>query len=408
MSNASKSLAGRKILLGVSGGIAVFKAVSVCSKLVQAGAEVRVIMTESATKFVTPLTFQTLSRHEVATDTFLERDPSVVSHIDLADWAELIVIAPATANLLGKMAGGLADDMLSTTLLATQAPILACPAMNVHMYDHPAVVHNMELLRRRGVHMLEPNTGQLACGYVGKGRLPEPEEIVARVKAWFEDADAWSGKRVLITAGGTVERIDPVRYISNDSSGKMGYALAEAAAARGADVVLVSANVGLTPPDGVQVVPVVSAEDMYQAVMARLEAADIVIKAAAVADYRPVHVAETKIKKKEDRLVIELERTKDILAEIGKRRTHQFVVGFAAETNDLAKYAMDKLKRKNSDLIVGNDVSKAGIGFGSDLNAVQVFGREGLVMSLEAQSKREVARQLLDCIDRQMAEQEAP
>lgn len=395
-------------MLGVSGGIAVFKAVSVCSKLVQAGAEVRVIMTESATKFVTPLTFQTLSRHEVATDTFLERDPSVVSHIDLADWAELIVIAPATANLLGKMAGGLADDMLSTTLLATQAPILACPAMNVHMYDHPAVVHNMELLRRRGVHMLEPNTGQLACGYVGKGRLPEPEEIVARVKAWFEDADAWSGKRVLITAGGTVERIDPVRYISNDSSGKMGYALAEAAAARGADVVLVSANVGLTPPDGVQVVPVVSAEDMYQAVMARLEAADIVIKAAAVADYRPVHVAETKIKKKEDRLVIELERTKDILAEIGKRRTHQFVVGFAAETNDLAKYAMDKLKRKNSDLIVGNDVSKAGIGFGSDLNAVQVFGREGLVMSLEAQSKREVARQLLDCIDRQMAEQEAP
>lgn len=404
----SKELIGKKILLGVSGGIAVFKAVSVCSKLVQAGAEVRVIMTESATKFVTPLTFQTLSRHEVATDTFLERDPSVVSHIDLADWADLIVIAPATANLLGKMAGGLADDMLSTTLLATEAPILACPAMNVHMYDHPAVVHNMELLRRRGVRMLEPNTGQLACGYVGNGRLPEPEEIVARVEAWFEDAGAWKGKRVLVTAGGTIERIDPVRYISNDSSGKMGYALAEAAVAKGAEVVLISANVGLTPPDGVKIVPVISAEDMYQAVMDRLEHMDIVIKAAAVADYRPVQIADTKIKKKEERLVIELERTKDILAEIGKRRTNQFVVGFAAETNDLAKYAMDKLTRKNSDLIVGNDVSEQGIGFGSDRNAVQVFGREGLVMKLEAQSKLVIARQLLDCIDRRITAQEAP
>lgn len=393
------AIRGKRILLGVAGGIAVYKAVALCSKLVQRGAEVRVIMTESATKFVTPLTFQAISRHEVATDTFQENDPSVISHIELADWADLAVVAPATANVLGKMACGIADDMLTTTLLATRAPVLAAPAMNVHMYEHPAVVHNLQVLRERGVHLMEPGTGQLACGYTGKGRLPEPDEIVLRIEQLFSASSRWSGKRVLVTAGGTVERIDPVRYISNDSSGKMGYALAEAAANLGAHVVLVSANVNLPAPRGVSVVPVVSARDMYQAVMERLPDMDIIIMAAAVADYRPVNAAAQKIKKKQERLILELERTEDILAEIGRKKTGQFVVGFAAESEHLDTYAMDKLKRKNCDLLVANDISVPGIGFGSDDNAVKVFDAGGLVMELEPQSKAEIARKIVECID---------
>ena len=393
------AIRGKRILLGVAGGIAVYKAVALCSKLVQRGAEVRVIMTESATKFVTPLTFQAISRHEVATDTFQENDPSVISHIELADWADLAVVAPATANVLGKMACGIADDMLTTTLLATRAPVLAAPAMNVHMYEHPAVVHNLQVLRERGVHLMEPGTGQLACGYTGKGRLPEPDEIVLRIEQLFSASSRWSGKRVLVTAGGTVERIDPVRYISNDSSGKMGYALAEAAANLGAHVVLVSANANLPAPRGVSVVPVVSARDMYQAVMERLPDMDIIIMAAAVADYRPVNAAAQKIKKKQERLILELERTEDILAEIGRKKTGQFVVGFAAESEHLDTYAMDKLKRKNCDLLVANDISVPGIGFGSDDNAVKVFDAGGLVMELEPQSKAEIARKIVECID---------
>jgi phosphopantothenoylcysteine decarboxylase/phosphopantothenate--cysteine ligase len=403
----NKAIQGKKILLGVSGGIAVFKAVSLCSKLVQLGAEVRVIMTESATKFVTPLTFQTISRHEVATDTFLERDPSVVSHIDLADWADLVVLAPATANLLGKMAGGLADDMLTTALLATQAPVLAAPAMNVHMYDHPAVVHNLHVLRQRGIQLIEPNSGQLACGYVGKGRLPEPEEIIERIDAWFSASRQWSGRKVLISAGGTVERIDPVRYITNDSSGKMGYALAEAAAVMGAEVILVSANVKLAVPAGVNMIPVISAQDMYNAVLDKLPQVDIVIKAAAVADYRPVHIAANKIKKKEDRLVLELERTEDILAEVGRRKTGQYVVGFAAETDNLQVYAMDKLTRKNCDLVVANDVSVEGIGFGADNNAVKVFDANGLALNIECDSKASIAAKLLEFIHGRLVERES-
>jgi phosphopantothenoylcysteine decarboxylase/phosphopantothenate--cysteine ligase len=400
------TIEGKHILLGVTGGIAVYKAVALCSRLVQLGAQVRVVMTESATKFVTPLTFQTISRHDVATDTFLEKDPAVVSHIELADWADLVVIAPATANVLAKMAWGLADDMLTTILLATQAPVMAAPAMNVHMYEHPAVVRNLQVLRERGVELLEPGTGQLACGYVGKGRLPEPEEIAARIEAHFRRSARWAGKRVLVTAGGTVERIDPVRYISNDSSGKMGYALAEAAAAWGADVLLVSANVRLPAPRGVRVRPVVSAADMYEAVMAALAETDVVIKAAAVADYRPAAASPVKIKKKADRLVLELERTEDILAEIGRRKTHQFVVGFAAESEQLEAYAQDKLKRKNCDLIVANDITAAGIGFGSDENAVSVFDANGLVMKLERMPKTEIARRILACIDERLGAKE--
>ncbi|AZN42077.1 bifunctional phosphopantothenoylcysteine decarboxylase/phosphopantothenate--cysteine ligase CoaBC [Paenibacillus albus] len=395
-------LQGKTIVLGISGGIAAYKAATICSRLVQAGAQVRVIMTESATKFITPLTLQTLSRHQVYLDTFNEFDPSVVAHINVADSADLVVIAPATANILAKMANGLADDMLSTTLLATTAPIMVAPAMNVHMYEHPAVKRNMDILAERGVRYIEPGTGLLACGYVGKGRLAEPEDIVFAVQQWFAQSRELEGKKVLVTAGGTMERLDPVRYLTNDSSGKMGFALAEAAANRGADVTLIAARTTAAPVAGVNTVHVESAEEMLEAVLERYESADLVIKAAAVADYRPVVKASTKIKKGNEKLVLELERTTDILQTLGERKKHQFLVGFAAETEQLAHYAMDKLRRKNCDLIVGNDVSQAGAGFNVDTNIVQIFGEEGLVESLPVLSKREVADRLLTQIVQRM------
>ena len=280
-------LKGKRILLGVSGGIAAYKAASLCSALVQGGAEVNVIMTKGATQFIAPLTLQTLSRQPVITDIFAEDDPSVVSHIDLADHADLVVIAPATANIIAKMAHGIADDMLSTTLLATTAPILVAPAMNVHMYAHPAVQDNMELLRRRGIEFIEPGVGQLACGYVGKGRLADPDLIYDIIRRRFEARALLSGKKVLITAGGTIERIDPVRYLTNDSSGKMGFALAQMAREMGAEVTLIAANTSLMTPQGVDVIPVVSAQDMYDEVMARMETMDVIVKAAAVRRLSP-------------------------------------------------------------------------------------------------------------------------
>lgn len=395
-------LQGKTILLGISGGIAAYKAATVCSRLVQAGARVRVIMTESATKFIAPLTLQTLSRHPVYLDTFDEFDPGVVAHIDAADSADLVLVAPATANILGKMANGLADDMLSTTLLATTAPILVAPAMNVHMYAHPAVERNMALLAERGVRFVEPGTGLLACGYVGKGRLAEPEEIVHAVKQWFEQSNDLAGKSVVVTAGGTVERLDPVRYLTNDSSGKMGFALAEAAANRGADVTLIAARTTAAPIAGVRLVRVESAEQMLHAVLERYDTADLVIKAAAVADYRPVSQAPSKIKKTDDRFVLELERTTDILHTLGERKKKQFLVGFAAETEQVAQYAMSKLTRKNCDLVIANDVSQEGAGFNVDTNVVQIFDKNGLVETLPQLQKREVADRLLATIVRRM------
>jgi phosphopantothenoylcysteine decarboxylase / phosphopantothenate---cysteine ligase len=391
-------LKGKTIVLGVTGGIAVFKAAGLCSKLSQAGANVRVIMTESASKFVTPLTFQALSRNHVMTDTFDEFNPEAIAHIDTADHADLFLIAPATANTIAKMATGIADDMLSTTLLATNAPIIAAPAMNVHMYEHPTVQHNMALLRSRGVMFLEPGEGQLACGYVGKGRLPEPEEIVRIVEQFMAEQQhkPLQGTKVLVTAGGTIERIDPVRYITNDSSGKMGYAIAEEAHRMGAEVVLITAPTSIQPPAGIEVVPIQSTEDMLQAVLSRFDESDIIFKAAAVADYRPAEQAMQKIKKTGDELTIKLVKNPDILQTIGKRKTTQFIVGFAAETNDVDKHAMDKLNRKNCDLLVANDVTEAGAGFGVDTNVVRVFDRDGLVEALPLQSKSNVARQLLN------------
>lgn len=399
-------LNGKKIVLGVTGGIAAYKAATLCSRLVQKGADVHVIMTASATQFITELTLQTLTRNTVYTDTFDEREPAVVSHIHLADLADLVLVAPATANVIAKMAHGMADDMLSTTLLATTAPVMIAPAMNVHMYDHPAVKHNMNLLVERGAMMIEPGEGLLACGYVGKGRLEEPESIVDVVERFFEQRESadisrqgqaplLQGKKVVVTAGGTIERIDPVRYITNDSSGKMGFAIAAAARDLGADVKLVMGNTQAKPPENVELIHVQSAQDMYEAVTREWDDADIVVKAAAVADYRPKEVYAEKIKKKGDTLSLELVKNIDILETLGKQKTHQFLIGFAAETQSVEMYAREKLERKNCDLIVANDVTRTGAGFGTDTNAVHIYDREGLVEELPVLAKDDVAHRLL-------------
>lgn len=387
---------GKRIVLGVTGGIAAFKAAALCSKLTQSGARVRVVMTRSATEFVTPLTFQALSQHEVTTEVFDEPNPEVIAHIDLADHADLVVIAPATAHTIAKLAYGLADDMLSSLMLATRAEVLIAPAMNVHMYAHPTVQQNMATLKKRGYAFVEPGEGQLACGYVGKGRMAEPEEIIQAIATMFKRTRDLTGCRMLVTAGPTVEALDPVRFFSNRSSGKMGYAIAEQAAKRGADVVLVSGPTHLAPPADVTVVPVTSAEDMYREVRARFPDQDVVIKAAAVADYRPATYSEHKLKKQDGELTVKFARTPDILAELGRTKEGQLLVGFAAETNDVATHAQDKLKRKNLDLIVANDVSKPGVGFATDTNAVSIYNAGGLVTSLPVMSKAAIADALLD------------
>ncbi|MGG1880420.1 bifunctional phosphopantothenoylcysteine decarboxylase/phosphopantothenate--cysteine ligase CoaBC [Paenibacillus cisolokensis] len=407
-------LSGKVIVVGVTGGIAAYKAATLCSRLVQRGADVHVIMTESAKQFITELTLQTLTKNPVYSDTFDERDPAVVSHIHLADMADLVLVAPATANVIAKMAHGLADDMLTTTLLATTAPVMISPAMNVHMYTHPAVMANMETLVSRGVQMIEPGDGLLACGYVGKGRMEEPETIVEVVEQFFRDretgqqadqdaggalnaasSDILKGKKVVVTAGGTMERIDPVRYITNDSSGKMGFAIAKAAQALGADVHLIAGHTDEPPPQGISAEQVESAEEMYQAVLRVFDDSDIVIKSAAVADYRPAQVATSKIKKRGDTMTLELVKTTDILESLGQRKSSQYLIGFAAETDSLEQHARDKLKRKNCDLIVANDVTAAGAGFGTDTNQVLIYDAEGLVLELPLMSKEEVARRLL-------------
>jgi len=390
---------GKRILLCVSGGIAVYKAAALTSKLVQAGAEVKVMMTASACEFVTPLTFQALSRNPVYTDTFDEKDPSVIAHIDLADWPDLILVAPATANMIGKIANGLADDMISTTLLAATAPVWIAPAMNVHMYDHPAVKKNMSTLSSFGYSFVEPGEGYLACGYVGKGRLEEPETIVSLIGSYFSQAShtqkILEGVNVLVTAGPTVERIDPVRFFTNRSTGKMGYALAEQAAKLGASVTLVTGPTNLEYPKGVQVVQIESAEQRLEAVMQRYHEADVVIKSAEVADYRPKHVFDQKMKKQPGEAVLELERTTDILRTLGERKEHQLLVGFAAETEQVDEYAQKKLASKNLDMIVANNVTTEGAGFGTDTNIVTLYKRSGESKELPILSKHDVATEVL-------------
>ncbi|MDN4607521.1 bifunctional phosphopantothenoylcysteine decarboxylase/phosphopantothenate--cysteine ligase CoaBC [Sporosarcina highlanderae] len=391
----------KKILVCVTGGIAVYKAVALVSKLSQAGAEVKVIMTASAMEFVQPLTFQVMSRNDVYYDTFDEKDSRVIAHIDLADWADLIIVAPATANTIGKIANGIADDMVTSTLLATTSEVWIAPAMNVHMYGNKAVIRNIQRLHEDGFRFIEPSEGFLACGYVGKGRLEEPERIVELVKQRFMKSTEklpLLGKKVVVTAGPTRERIDPVRYISNFSSGKMGYAMAEAAVSLGADTVLISGPVDLPRPVGVQLIQVESAADMLEAVLANFGDASMVVKSAAVADYRPKEQHSQKMKKKDGDSSIELERTTDILKTIGDNKEDQILVGFAAETNDAISYGMSKLMNKNLDYIIVNDVTDPGGGFGNDTNVVTLLTGKGKQFPFDAMNKKQLAKVLLETI----------
>ncbi len=388
----------KRIVLGVTGGIAAYKAVALTSKLTQAGATVKVIMTNGAQQFVTPLSFQAVSKQPVYLDTFKEVSASHIQHIELADWADAFVVAPATANIIGKYANGIADDMLSTTLLATEAPIYIAPAMNVHMYQHQAVQANLKTLSERGCQIIEPDVGYLAEGYVGKGRLAEPEAIFNYLADAFKRRSLLQGKKVLISAGPTKEKIDPVRFFTNHSSGKMGYALAEAAAKLGAMVTLISGPVQLDTPKDVKRIDVTSAEEMYQAMLAHYHDQDIVIKSAAVADYRPVKTYDQKLKKQPGMLQIELERTRDILKELGKQKEQQYLVGFAAETDQIKEYGKAKLIEKNLDAIVINDISLPGAGFGTDTNEVHLITKTGMEEKIALTSKQAIAEQLLHFI----------
>jgi len=391
-------LKGKTVVLGVTGGIAAYKSVELLRLLVKAGAEVHVIMTRGATEFVTPLTFQTLSCNPVHTDLFNLITEQEIGHISLADRADLFIIAPATANLIGKIAGGIADDLLTTTVMATKAPVLLAPAMNVNMYENPIYRENEAKLRRYGYLFAEPVSGFLACGWEGKGKMQEPVLILESAEAALCRKDL-AGTTVLVTAGPTREELDPVRFISNHSSGKMGYALARCAWMRGARVVLVSGPTALPAPFGVEFIAVESAVEMRGAVLARAGECDVIIKAAAVADYRPRVRAEGKLKKKGEEMVVELLKNPDILRELGAaKRPGQLLVGFAAETDDLETNATVKLEEKNLDMIVANDVSTPGAGFNVDTNIVRLLYRDGTGEQLPMLSKEEVAEIILDRI----------
>ncbi|WP_233519545.1 bifunctional phosphopantothenoylcysteine decarboxylase/phosphopantothenate--cysteine ligase CoaBC [Mitsuokella sp. AF21-1AC] len=393
---AQGPLAGRKIVLGVTGGIAAYKAVELTSRLRKAGAEVHVIMTRAAQDFVTELTFREISGQAVVTSMWDKVPTHNVEHIALANLADLLIVAPATANFLAKAAAGLADDMLTTTLLATKAPVFLAPAMNTNMYENPVTQKNLRELAARGFHIIEPASGHLACGVTGKGRLPEPVDIARQVEAFFAKARDLLGRKILVTAGGTREPLDPVRYLGNRSTGRMGYAIAQEAAARGADVVLVSAPSALPVPPGVRCVHVETAREMREAVLREFDDADVVIKAAAVADYRPKIVAENKIKKSEGEFTLVLERNPDILLELGQKKRQQVLVGFAAETTKLEEYARGKLAKKNLDFIVANDVSRSDAGFAVDTNCAKLFMRDGTVCDCPLSSKAELAGVILD------------
>ena len=388
------SLAGRDLILGVTGSIAAYKAVYLLRELTRLGASVTVCLSEHAREFVGALTFRTLSGRPVLTDLFDPQSADAVEHVALAERAHAVIVAPATANLLAKAANGIADDFLTTLLLAARAPVLMVPAMDGGMWDHAAVTANVATLRRRGVTVLEPDTGALASGLSGKGRFPEVDEIVEALRRLLVPARDLTGEWLLVTAGPTREPIDPVRYISNRSSGKMGYGLATAALRRGAEVILVSGPTSLTPPAGATFVPVQTAEEMREAVLHHLERATIVIKAAAVADYRAKQTASTKIKGKRD-LTLELTPNADILAEVAARRPSAFIVGFAAETHDVAANAREKLERKGIDLLVANDVSQQGIGFDAEDNEVLLLDRWGGARPLPRMPKSDVADAIL-------------
>lgn len=389
-------LKDKLVVVGISGGIAAYKVVDLVSSLVKAKAGVHVMMTVAARNFIGPSTFYAITGNRVYDDLFSPH-AGPVPHIELAGRASIMVIAPATANIIGKIAHGLADDLLSTTVLAATCPVLICPAMNVNMFRNPTVQDNIKRLKDLGYLFVEPGVGRLACGYEGEGRLAEPREIFERIAGILSDARDMEGVRVMVTAGGTREPIDPVRFISNRSSGKMGYALAQAAAARGAEVTLVSAPVALEAPSGVSVIAVETAVEMYHAVMNNFASVDIVIKAAAVTDYRPRIAAEHKIKRGGVKPVVELEENPDILKELGNRkRSQQVLIGFAAETQDLEENAMEKVRKKNLDFLVANDVTQEGAGFGTDTNIVSLIHSDGSTVSLPIMKKRDLAGIILD------------
>lgn len=389
-------LEGKNIVIGVSGGIAAYRALDLVSILVKSGAEVHVIMTESAKEFVKPLTFEALSGNRVHVDTFETPPGWRYPHLELARHADLAVIIPATANIVAKLAHGLADDLLTTTVLAMICPVLVCPAMNMYMYRNQAVQDNLRRLRSLGFTIVGPGVGRQACGDEGPGRLLDVKDIIEHIKKLLETSGDLSGLSVLVTAGGTREPIDPVRYISNRSSGKMGYALAEAAINRGADVFLVSAPTKLDPPEGTKFISVETAEEMYQEVMKIYAEVDVVVKAAAVADYKPRVVADHKIKKHDDKIFLELEKNPDILLELGKLKKHQLLVGFAAETEDLIANAQKKLNNKNLDLLVANDVTQPGAGFGSETNIVKLLFPDGGSKPLPMMDKLELSDKIWD------------
>ena len=393
-------LAGKEIVLGVTGGIAAYKSAELVSRLRHLGAHVHVIMTSNATEFVAPLTFQTLSANQVVTDTFQAPEYWNVEHVALAKLADVFVIAPATANIIAKMAAGIADDMLSTTVLATNAPILLAPAMNTGMWTAAATQHNTEILQSRGVHFVGPDSGLLACGDEGAGRMSEPEAIIDAICDILLPKQDLNGLKILVTAGATRERLDPVRYITNDSSGKMGFALAEAAAARGAEVTLVYGSVSVPVPQGIQKeIRIESAMDLYDAMMRETPEQDVIIQAAAVCDYRFEEQQKTKIKKEKGRpLTLTLTENPDIAKAVGEiRKKNQTLVGFAAETDHVMKNAAEKLKKKNLDMIVANDVTVPGAGFNTDTNIATLITAEG-TEDLPLQTKREMADTILDRI----------
>jgi phosphopantothenoylcysteine decarboxylase/phosphopantothenate--cysteine ligase len=382
------------ILLGITGGIAAYKMLGAASSLTKLGYNVYTVMTESAAEFVSPLAFHSITHMPVETDLF-KNTSSEVKHIELADNADLLLIAPATANFIAKAAAGIADDLLTTVILAAQAPILIAPSMNVHMFENAVVQRNLETLEDLGYKIITPDAGYLACGYTGKGRLPEPETLVQSIIKELSKKDL-SGKKVLVSAGPTREAIDPVRFISNYSSGKMGYALAKAASYRGAEVILVSGPTNLETPLGVENYHVETAEDMKNEVFKHFESSDIIIMAAAVADYRPKKVDKEKIKKKDDDLQLEMERTTDILAELGKRKTDaKILVGFAAESSQILKNAEDKLRRKNADYIIANDISADDSGFAGDKNKITILSRFEQ-KEFPLQEKEELAHKIFD------------
>ncbi len=389
----------KTVVLGVTGGIAAYKSLDITSKLKKSGIDVHVIMTKSATEFINPITFQSISQNMVTTEMFSEPKAWEIQHISLAKKADLMLIAPATANIIGKVANGIADDFLSTTVMATKAPVVFAPAMNCNMYTNSIVQNNMAKLKEYGYTFIAPSNGRLACGDVGEGKLEDTDIIVENIISMLYDTKDMLGKNVIVTAGPTLCPIDPVRYISNYSTGKMGYAIAREARDRGANVTLVSGPSSLKVPFGVEFVGVKTNEEMLRAIEERFDSADIVIKSAAVSDYKIIEYSNEKIKKKDEMLSLNFTKNIDILKHLGSIKTHQILVGFAAESNDIINHADEKLKKKNLDFIVANDILPSDTGFAADENKVTILCKDGKVIDLEKMPKRKVAKELFDLIN---------